>query len=116
MTLLLQTSTDLYTDSTPYTGWESSDQSGTALLTPDIVTPIKEPWSEYSPQLPIEAPAWNPECAAGDDLDDDEAYFLEDEDDDDDDTEDDYDEEDDDDDFDGENEANTDEDNDDEEL
>ncbi len=93
---------------------------GTALLTPDTLDEPKDPWSDngsftgsdYSVSSLTESP-W---CAAGDDLDDDEAYFLEDEDDDDDDYEDDYDEDDDDEDDDEHDESDSDTDSDDEEL
>ncbi len=97
-----------------------SGGSGTALLTPDTENEPKDPWSDnasltgsdYSVSTLTESP-W---AAAGDDLDDDEAYFLEDEDDDDDDYEEDYDDEDDDDYDDEGDESDSDTDSDDEEL
>jgi hypothetical protein len=90
--------------------------SGTALLTPDIEKGLESDgsgrWSDY----PGAGGAAAPWCGAGDDLDDDEAYFLEDEDDDDPDDadlEDDFD----DDDFDDEEvESDSDIDSDDEDL
>lgn len=88
------------------------DSGSTALLTPDSDTLKRDPWSVY----PAETESWGVVGAKGDDLDDDEAYFLEDEDDDDnddDDLDDDYDDDDDDDD---EEEADTDVDSDDEDL
>lgn len=89
---------------------------GTALLTPDSdedgQTDTTEQWSDYSPDSLFLSPI----SASGDDLDNDEAYFLEDEDDDDEDVEDDYDDDDDDDDGDDQSAADSDEEDDDEEL
>jgi len=90
--------------------------TGSALLTPDSddehAIGIVGPWSDYPAGFTPNT-AW---CSAGDDLDDDEAYFLEDEDDDDPD-DDDLEDEFDDDDFDDEEiEADSDLDSDDEDL
>lgn len=91
-------------------GWSGG---GAAVLTPDSDqesgTESNEEWSDYL----IESRGTSPLCASGDDLDDDEAYFLEDEDDDDEDVDDDYDDIDDDDD---EIEADSEADSDDEDL
>jgi len=82
--------------------YQVSNSSNTALLTPDSGQLTKAPWSTDTDQgasdYSIGLFADTPWCARGDDLDDDEAYFLDDEEDDDDDTEDDYDDEDDEDD------------------
>lgn len=59
-----------------------SMEGGVCVLTPDSDTALLEEWSH------------SPVGAKGDDLDDDEAYFLEDEDDEDDDFGDDYDDDD----------------------
>jgi len=67
-------------------GWGTGQDASAALLTPDSETAGGERWSEYSLEYPS--------CAKGDDLDDDEAYFLEDDDDDDEDIDEDYDDED----------------------
>ncbi|MBL4698472.1 MAG: hypothetical protein JKX70_06540 [Phycisphaerales bacterium] len=97
--------------------------SNTAILTPDSNQLQSDPWStsqsqnesDYSKALFANTP-W---CARGDDLDDDEAYFLEDDDDNDDtddedeDLDDDYDDDDEDD---GEPDEDSDEEDDDEEL
>lgn len=105
-----------YTDCHFSTGSSSEncvDGSGSAaVLTPDRESTTIEPWSVY----PQETQSWGVVCGPGDDLDDDEAYFLEDEDDDDLD-DDDLDEDYDDDDFDDDEiEADEDIDSDDEDL
>jgi hypothetical protein len=102
MALTQHPNVDLYEpDAEPTSFGSNWSGGGTAVLTPDSDEMEKERWSDY------------PSCASGDDLDDDEAYFLEDEDDDDEDIEDDYDDDDEDDD---EIEPDTDEESDDEDL
>lgn len=94
----------------------TNDSGNTAVLMPDSDLETLQDTDQDSTDSWSEYVKWTPTCAAGDDLDEDEAYFLDDEENDDDDEdehEEDYDDDDDDDD---EMDQDSDEEDDDEEL
>ena len=116
--MLIHTETQMTGTRNPVAGVLAA--AGAGVSTPDSDRELASPWtdtefiteSDYSQELFANTP-W---CAKGDDLDDDEAYFLDDDEDEDDEDDDDYDDEDDDDFDDDEDDADSLDDEDDEEL